>query len=137
MKKTLWLGLLVVAVLAMTITPALAGGDKNRHHWRGDRFALVGEVTAMNDDDQTITVQVWMGSWLVKEYIDEVLTVTTTEETRFRRFDDPPHVFITFEDIEVGAHISATGNVVADDEGDDLFLAQQVTVDVPLQALAE
>ena len=133
MKKTLWLGLLVVAVLAMTIAPALAGGDKNRQHWRsGDRFALVGEVTAVDADELTITVRVWMGSGLVKEYLDEELTITTTAETRFRRFDDPPCEFITFEDVEVGDFVSVAG-VVAD----DLFLAQRVTVDVPLEDLTE
>lgn len=139
MKKTLWLGLLVVAVLAMTIAPALAGGDKNRQHWRsGDRFALVGEVTEVNTAAQTIIVQVWMGSGLVKEYLGKELTITTTEETLFRRFDDDPHVFITFEDVAVEQYVSAGGNVVvADDEGNDLFLAERVTVDVPLEALAE
>ena len=137
MKKTLWLGLLVVAVLAMTIAPALAGGDKNRQHWRsGDRFALVGEVTAVEVDDadakKTITVQVWMGSGLVKEYIDDELTITTTEETLFRRYDALPCEFITFEDVELDDFVSVAG-VVAD----DLFLAQRVTVDVPLEDLTE
>ena len=130
MKKALWLVLLIVALLAIAVTTTLAGGDNHRHRWDGDRFALVGQVTAVDTVARTITVNVWMGNRAVKDYIDDDLLVTTTEDTRFRRFDDPECVFIAFEDIEVDAYVSVGGNVDADD-----FLALRVTVDVPLDRL--
>ena len=52
-KRTISIGLLIIAVLAMTVTPALAGGDNHRRRWQGQRFGLVGEVVEV--EGQTIT----------------------------------------------------------------------------------
>ena len=143
MKKMLSLSLLILIMAALVVTPALAGGTggggKVGHQRNGDRFALVGWVTEVSEVvDGTITVNVWMGNQLVKEYIDDVLTIKTDENTRFRCFNcfnDPECEPLTFADVGVGDAISAGGVVNEDDGGIQHFLAGRVTMDVPLDTL--
>jgi hypothetical protein len=130
-RKAGWLVLLAVAILALTITPALAGGDKHRRRWKGERFALVGEVAAVEIQEGTISVMVLLGSRAIKDHIDLELTLVTNEDTRFRSLDDPPGEPIELEDIEVGDIISAGGHVETDSGGEQIFVAHRVTKDVP------
>jgi hypothetical protein len=131
MKKALWIIATVVAVLALATVPTLAGGDKHRHRWRGARFALVGEVTAVDAETLTITVQVEKGSKPVRPHVGEALTVATGERTRFLRHGERPPEVIGFQDVEVGARVGINGVVKPDDEGNRVFLAWRVVVDVP------
>ena len=131
MKKVLWLSVVAVALLAVTAVPAMAGGDNNQRRWQGSVFGLVGQVTAVDAVARTITVQVHTGNRLVKDYLGEELTVTTSEDTLFLRYGDPKCEVIAFEDVEVGAYVSMNGIVLPG----EIFLAKRVTVDVPLHAL--
>jgi hypothetical protein len=130
-KRTISIGLLIIAVLAMTVTPALAGGDNHRRRWQGQRFGLVGEVVEV--EGQTITVLVLKGSRLVKDLIDEQLAITTDENTRFRRFGDAPGEFIALEDIADGELVSVSGTVTTDELGEKTYFAKRVTAGVPFE----
>jgi len=132
-KKLLWLVLLALAILALAISPALAGGDNHRRRWHGDRFALVGEVTAVDTENGTIKVLVSMGSRAMRDYLDLEVTLVTSEDTRFRCFDDPPGEFIELVDIEVDDIVSVGGRLAADEEGTEYFLALRVTKGVPFE----
>jgi hypothetical protein len=128
MKKTLWLTLLVVALLAVVVTPVLAaGGPGGPGHPRDTRFVLVGPVVEVNVEDGTIQVNVLMGNRPVKDYIGKDLTVNTDENTRIRRFGAPPGEFITLADIETGDFVNIRGIYT-----DTVYLAKGVTVDVPM-----
>jgi len=127
MKKAVLLILLVI-LLATSVTPALADGGGGQHR-TGKRFALVGVVTAKNDETQTLTVEVLMGNRLVKPYIGQELTISTTERTRYRRYGDPKGVFITFGDIEVDDGVAVGGVYLA---ATNTFVADRITV-IPLR----
>jgi hypothetical protein len=129
MNKALWIAITVVALFAVTVIPATAAGDKNQHRWDGARFALVGEVLAVDTELQTITVQVSKGNYQVEDYVGQELVITTAG-ARILPYGECPKEPIGLEDIEVGTYVSANGNVVADEEG-DVFQATRVTVDVP------
>jgi hypothetical protein len=130
MKKTLWILAAVVTVLAATAVPALASGDRQHHRWCGARFALAGEVVAIDPRELTITVQVERGSRLVKPYVGRELTVVTGERTRFFRYGPRPMEVIRFEDVQVGARVAILG-VVAVDDVPHAFLARRVIVGIP------
>ena len=127
MKKQVWLGVAVLVLLAATVMPVMAEGGKVQMRWLGQVFSLVGEVTALDGDELTITVQVHSGSKLVKSYIGKELTFTTDATTLFLLYGHAKGVQVTFADVEVGDSISVSGNIV-----NDLFVAKRVTVDVPL-----
>jgi hypothetical protein len=129
MKKLLWL-VSIVALLALTAVPAMAGGDNERWRWEGERFGLVGVVTAVDTDAKTITVLVHRGSRLVKDYVGEELLITTIGRTRFLRYAEPKCEIIGFDDVEAGARVGLNGYMVEDD-----FLAKRVIVDIPLRFL--
>ena len=132
MKKRLVIVALVVAVLALTAMPAAAGGDKNHNRWLGLVFGLVGEVTAVDLEAETITVKVLTGSQLVKPFIDAELTLATNEDTKFMLYVDQACEQAALEDVYVGALVSANGTVIVAPEG-KTYLAVRVTIDAPLQ----
>lgn len=132
MKRGFWIATVVVAVLAMTALPALAAGGKWRHRLEGTRFALVGEVTAI--ESPTITVKVLKGS-----LEGEVVPVSTDVDTRFRDDGaDCPDRVIDFADVEDAyeaaileenaLYVSVNGFV----NDDGVYLANRVTVVIPL-----
>ena len=127
MKKQVWLGLVVVFLLAVAVMPVMAEGGQNQIRWQGNVFALVGEVTAVDATAKTITVKVYSGNQLVKGYLAQELTIVTNEGTMFLRYGETKCEVITFADVEPGDYISVNGNVL-----NDLFVAKRVTVDVPL-----
>jgi len=133
MKRTIWLVAAVLALVALTAVPALAEGGKQRYRWHGARFALVGEVIAVDADEQTFTVLVGKGSPPVEDYVGQELTIATSELTCFLRYGEPPFEVISFDDVQVGSYVGVNGCVVALEET-GVFLAQRVMVDVPLQA---
>ena len=127
MKKQVWLGIAILVLLAVAVMPVMAEGGKKQIRWQGRVFALVGEVTALDAEAQTITVKVCTANRLIKDYVGLELTITTNEGTLFLRFGETECEVIAFEDVEVGAYISVNGHVL-----NDLFVAKRVTVDVPL-----
>ena len=132
-KRTVSIAMLIIAVLAMTVTPALAGGDNHRRRWDGQRFGLIGEVVAVDVEGQSITVLVLRGSRLVKDLIDQELAINTDENTRFRLFGDTPGELIALENIAEGDLVSVSGSVTTDEGGDKTYLAKRVTVGVPFE----
>lgn len=135
MKKLLWLGVVVVALLSMTSSPAMAEGGNRQNRWQGTAFVLVGQVTAVDTAAGTITVQVHAGNRLVKDYLGKALMVATTKDTLFLLYGDPKCQVITLEDVRIGAYVSINGIVVTGEGGNALFVANRVTVDAPLQVL--
>jgi len=133
MKKRLFLMVSVLALLAVTAMPALAAGGQCNKRWLGDSFALVGEVTAVDAETGSITVEVYTGNALVKDYIGEELVIATDAETMFLRYGELTCEVIAFEDVEVGAYVSINGHLLVD-AGVETFLAKRVTVDVPLHS---
>ena len=127
MKKQVWLGVAVLVLLAATVMPVMAEGGKNQIQWLGQVFSLVGEVTALDGQAKTITVQVYGGSKLVKSYIGKELTFTTDENTLFLLYGHAKGEQVTFAEAEVGDSISVSGNLVK-----GVFVAKRVTLDVPL-----
>jgi hypothetical protein len=134
MKKLLLL-VSVVALLALTAVPAMAGGDNNRHRWDGERFGLVGEVTEVDAEAKTITVLVHRGSRLVKDYLGDELLITAVGRTRFLRYAEPKCEPIGFGDVEVGARVGINGYMVTEDGGGEIFQAKLVIVDIPARFL--
>lgn len=132
MKKTLLIVTLVVALLAVAVMPAAAGGDKNRNRWLGNVFGLVGEVTAVDPDAETFTVKVLSGSQLIKSFVGSELTLTTTEDTKFMLYVEPECVQAELTDVYVGALVSVNGIVVTAEAG-QVYQANRVTIDAPLQ----
>jgi hypothetical protein len=126
MKKQVLLSIAVLVLLVAAVMPVAAEGGKNKIRWLGSVFALVGEVTAVDAEAETITVNVHTGNSLIKQYIGRELTLATGADTLFLRFGEECEQ-ITFADVELGAYISANGQVV-----NDLFVAKRVTVGVPL-----
>jgi hypothetical protein len=160
MKRTLWLVVTVLALVALTAVPAVAeggkqsrqtdgemqaaqasqsqdasqmSGDKQRHRWYGARFALVGEVVAVDADEQTFRVLVDKGNPYIEDYVGQELTIATDESTCFLLYGEPPFESASFDDVEVGSYVGVNGCVVAL-QAADLFLAKRVMVDVPLPA---
>ena len=88
---------LVIALLALAVTPALAlsgstnnyqnsingnGGTGTAVNNAGQGFfAVAGTITALGTD--TVTLTVVAGSKLVHDYIGQDITLQTTEDTRF------------------------------------------------------
>jgi hypothetical protein len=129
---------LVVVISLVAVAPALAAGPgggkgqllhEQRQMGRAPRqpfFALVGVITAI--DGGIITVQVQGGNWVVKQYIGEELAIQVTDNTRYRQWTPQGCVPIEFGDVSVEDTASVQGVLLSD----GTFVAQRVTVDVPL-----
>jgi hypothetical protein len=130
MKKSLWILLSVVLLTTVVALPASASGGKVRHR-TGTRFSLVGQVTEIDPETQTVTVMVLQGNRFVKDHIDAELTISTTEDTVYRKYGDPPHVFITFDEITEDDYVSMMGLVTTEGEAEsEVFTAERITTDV-------
>ena len=127
MKNRMWLGIAVLVLLAAAVMPVMAEGDKTHFRWQGNVFSLVGEVTAVDTEYRTITVEVRTGNRQVKAYVGEELTINTRTDTMFLRLGEIKCEVITLEDVAVGDYVSVGGHMV-----DTLFVAKRVTVGVPL-----
>jgi hypothetical protein len=139
MRNKLAILALVVVVSLVAVAPALAAGPgwgkaqllhEQRQLSRAPRqpfFALAGVITAIDADGGTITVQVQSGNWVVKQYIGQQLTIQVTETTRYRQWTPQGCVPIEFGEVSVEDTASVQGVL-----SDGAFVAQRVTVDVPL-----
>lgn len=127
MKRHVWIAIAALVLLAVAVTPVMAGGGKNQIRWLGNVFSLVGEVTELDEAAGTITVKVYNGNKLVQGYIGKELAVKTDEDTLFLQYGHEQGETITFAELEVGDYISINGHVV-----DGVFVAKRVTAGVPL-----
>lgn len=88
-------------------------------------FTLVGVISDLTSD--AITVQVHNGNRFVKPFAGDSLTVELTAGTVYRRWTPAGCVEIPFEEVDLGDTTSIHGSV-----SEGVFLAERVTVDVPL-----
>lgn len=134
MKKIL-LPLLLVALLVVSVLPAAAGqggtgngplrvtpqptpqgqGTMTTYRQSSPRgtFTVTGQVTAVDPVNKTITLTVLRSNKLVKAYINTNVTLVMTNTTKFlyKSSATAKATKITFNDIQVGDYISATGTV--------------------------
>jgi hypothetical protein len=122
MKKKLALLVLVTLIALVTATPALASRG-NGEGGKPSSFTLCGYITAIGSD--TITVQA-----LNDRFAGQELTVQVTSSTSFLMWTADGRVPVTFGDVEVGDSTNIKGTIVG-----DVFVASQVTVDVPLNCV--
>jgi hypothetical protein len=131
MKRSMWVVGVAVALMAAIVLPSSAAGDNNRHRCLGSNFSLVGEVAGVDVGAGTLTVEVHTGSRIIQDLEAEQVVVTTDESTLFLRHLDTTCEVITLDDIVVGDWVSVSGRV-ATINGDQLLLAERITVDAPL-----
>ncbi len=123
--------MLVAAVLAtLTAGTALAsakgaaGDDSNLPGQ--DHFTLVGTILTCNPAGEEITVLLHNGNRFVKLVEEDDLTVHTTVDTVYNQIDPIR-----------GETVSIHGTLVENVGGDDVFIAERVTVGVPCPACPE
>ncbi len=109
MKKVISLSI-ALFLLAVTVMPVFAASET-----AGPRspFALVGKITAIDADAGTVTVKILRGNWVVKPYLNQEVVLKTTANTRYLYKASATAVPtpITFEDLQVGKAISASGTL--------------------------
>jgi hypothetical protein len=142
--KKIFVLLIVVALLAVTVVPALADGNGNtfeyHHTYRNgsplkqagsNSFALSGTIAALNPGAGTVTVSVACGNILVQPYVGQDVTLETTGVTRFL-LRNPSGVAtpITFADLAVGQKVSANGELA-----NNAWTASRITVGASLACL--
>ena len=88
---------------------------------------LVGQLTAVDLEAQTITVEVRSGNRLVEEKIGLELTVLIAESTKIREYGAEPGVFITLDQLVAADQLLLIRGHVRD----DVFTAELVVVDIP------
>jgi hypothetical protein len=94
-------------------------------------YALSGTIIALDPTATTITVEVYSGNRLMKDYLDTAVTLETMSITRFLlRNDDGSATPISFEELEVGQTVSSHGTLV-----DGVFTATRVTMGAVLDCL--
>lgn len=126
MKK--WIvTLLVLAMLSVTVIPALAAPDVAPKAPRGV-FALVGKITAIGTD--TVTIKVVSGNILVKPYLGKELTITVTATTRYLFKNGTVITPITFADLKVGQPVSVHGTTA-----NNVWKATRITVGASIKCL--
>ncbi len=136
--KKLFVLTIVLALVALTVVPALAAGSPpeakgcvNGFCLQKAPFALVGTIANLDPDTRTVTVTVVCGNLLVKPFIGENLTLQTTDATRFlQRVPGSTAIPITFEDLAVGQKVSSYGVLV-----NGIWTAGRITVGAKLNCL--
>ena len=116
MKKFLILATLL-ALLCLGTVPALAHAQESAAAPQAPLkvFALTGKITAVDPAARTVTVKVWSGNWLARPHKGETLTLKATDYTRFfEKQEDCSIVPASFDDLEVGQRVSASGRLVGD-----------------------
>jgi hypothetical protein len=119
---------LVVIMLALSVVPAFAknGPSVGKGFGNGScgsgiqsgmgvstPYALSGVISALDAGTRTVSVTVACGNRLAQPYIGQVVTLQTTDSTRFLlRNADGTATLITFADLAVGQNISSHGSLV-------------------------
>jgi len=137
MRKKLVVLMSVILVALAAATPALAAGPgsavQERHADSSQQprlpgqqyFTLVGIITGVSGD--TITVEVYHGNRFAKPYIGQELVVQVNDSTEYWRWTPAGCLPIDPAEVSVGDTTSIHGMV-----SDGLFVANRVTIDVPL-----
>lgn len=135
--KKVFIFTLVVVMLAISVTPALAAnGTSHRFEHRSEMgnqqpYSLAGTIASLNPATYTVTVAVVCGNKLVKPFIGQNLVLKTTGETRFLlRNPDGTATPIAFEDLAVGQKLSSSGQLV-----DSVWTAKRITIGASLTCL--
>jgi hypothetical protein len=123
--KRIFVATLVLLLLAVTVTPALAYSEAAARG-RGP-FALVGQITSVDAVTRTVSVSVLRGNMLVRPYIGQTVTLQTTGTTRFQYKTGITVTRITFADLKVGQYVSANGPLL-----NDTWTASRITVGASL-----
>jgi hypothetical protein len=137
MKKLFILTVLMV-LLAIAVTPALAAGGPHGGYARGAgmgagknapaNLALAGTIASLDPGAQTVTVKVVSGNILVKDYIGQNLTFQTNDSTRFLlRNQDGYATPVTFSDLVVDQKVSVNGELA-----NGVWTATRITIGAKL-----
>ena len=159
MKKLFGI-VLVLALLAVMFTPALAAGGTNGNGGQGGNGngggnggggvtvngngtgtstgkggkmpnVLIGTITAIDPVTRTVTVNVLSANIAAKDYVGQTITFITSASTSFvLRNPDGVGTPITFEQLVVGLNVSVAG--ILSDTG---WTATRITVDPDLLCL--
>lgn len=129
-KRGFLLVIVIVTGLA-SATPVLAagprrGGERNIQRNDPPYFTLVGTVNG-TPTYPDIVVTVHQGNRFVKEWVGLDVAVQVIADTEYRRWTPAGCIPAEWADVEDQVTISIHGLVI-----DDLFVAERVTVDVPL-----
>lgn len=136
--KKLFVLTLVLALVAVTVVPALAAGSPpeangcvNGFCVQKAPYALAGTIASLDPETRTVTVTVACGNLLVKPFIGENLTLQTTDATRFlQRNPGSTATPITFDDLAIGQKVSSYGRLV-----NNVWTAGRITVGAKLSCL--
>jgi hypothetical protein len=120
--KKLFVLTLVLMLLAMAVTPALAAGGTrggnvysarlNARNGATTTFSLAGTIASLDPAAHSVTVKVASGSILVKASISQNLSIQTNDSTRFLlRNPDGYALPITFTELGVGQNVSVNGEL--------------------------
>lgn len=158
--KKLFVLMLVLALLAVMITPALAAGGTNGNGGRGGNGnggsnggggvnvngsgtgtssgkggkmpnVLIGTIISLDPLTRTVTVDVLSANIAAKDYVGQVITFLTGESTNIvLRNPDGVGTPITYEELAVGLNVSVAGVL-----GETGWTATRITVDPELLCL--
>ncbi len=123
MQKIVWRALVVIVVLALASSVALAAEGGKRA--RGAKFSLVGEIVGKTVDPDTLKIRVCAGNQVIVPWIDQQVSVQFTAATRIRPYGALPGVLMDFAEIPVGQEISVNGMY---DATTGTFTADRATV---------
>ena len=112
--------LLLLVLMMMLASPALATNESPG----SGVFALVGTITSIDEVNRTVTIEVKRGNTLATVLIGELLTLATTDNTRFLLSGGIP---ITFDYLDLDQDISARGFL-----NDDDWETERITVGAAL-----
>lgn len=137
MKKLLAFTL-ILTLLGVTLTPALAAGGPPTGSGRGSGdgtgtgskapFALAGTITGIDPAAQTVTIRVSCGNTLVKPYIGQAVTIQISKTTAILlRHASGKATPITFADLAAGQKVSANGQFA-----NNTWTAARITVGADL-----
>lgn len=94
-------------------------------------YEFSGTITAVDDVNYAITVNVVCSNSLANPYIGQEVTVQTTSTTRFLLQNaDGTVTPITFDDLEAGQNVSSHASLV-----DGIFMATRITSGASLSCL--
>lgn len=125
MKKFM-LFVLTFVLLLVAVTPVAAAPDAPV---KSGIFSAIGKITEIGEN--TVTIKVVAGNYLVKPYKGQTLTITMTPTTRYLYKVGTLVTPSTFADLAVGDPVSIRGKLTAD----GIWYALRVTEGANLKCL--
>jgi len=122
MKKLIVLTLVFV-LLSVTFVPAMAkGGGTNGKQL----YAIAGYIRGINEEDQTITVEVLVGNRIGDNYLEQEVVIEVVKGTRLLLSGGTP---ITFSYFKIDQSVSSNGILAdTDNDGELNWTADRITV---------